>query len=277
MTGTAVTAASGRRQARERYRFADAARMEFRKLRTLRSTFWIAVATAVVMVGVAILVLSYYPAHWANLSATQRAQFDPTNMGFAGLAFAQLAIGVAGVLTMTAEYSSGSMRSSLAAIPSRRLLLAAKAAVLGLAALLLGELACLTAFLISQYLVLGAPAPHASLGQPGVLRAVLMSGAYVGFTGLLGLGLGAIIRHTAGSITALAGALIVLPEMLHLLPGGAGRPASNYLPMLIAENSLSAVRPVAGALSPWAGMALLAGYAAAVLLAGGWLLARRDA
>ena len=94
MTGATITAASARRKDRARYGLADAVRMELRKLRTLRSTFWIAVATAVVMIGVAILVLSYYPAHWAQMSATQRAQFDPTNMGFAGLAFAQLAIGV---------------------------------------------------------------------------------------------------------------------------------------------------------------------------------------
>lgn len=277
MTGGAITTASGRRAVTGRYGFAEAARMEWRKLRTLRSTFWIAAFTVAVVVGVAILVLSYYPAHWTHMSAWQRADFDPTNMGFAGLALAQLAVGVAGVLVMTAEYSSGSIRSTLAAIPDRRKLLASKAVVLGGAALALGEVVCLASFLISEYVVLHAPAPHASLGQPGVLRAVLMSGAYVGFAGLLGLGLGAIIRHTAGAMAALAGVLMALPLLLHLLPGGAGRQVANYLPMLIAENSLTAVKPVAGALSAWAGLGLLVGYAAAVLLAGGWLFARRDA
>jgi ABC-2 type transport system permease protein len=274
MTAAVVRAAQTRRP---RYGFASAARMEWIKLRSLRSPAWITLAIAVSVIGVGIAVLSYYPGHWPHMSAASKAAFDPTNQGYTGMVIAQLAIGVAGVLAITGEYSSGSIRSTLAAIPNRPLLLAAKAAVFGAAALVVGEVTALAAFLINQYVVLSAPAPHASLAQPAVLRAVLMIGAYLALIGLLGLGLGAIIRHTAGAIAALVGVVLAAPMALQAFPAGIQHPVEKYLPMVIAENSLAAVKPVAESVPPWVGLGLLCGYVAVALLAGGWLLARRDA
>jgi ABC-2 type transport system permease protein len=274
MTAAVVRAGQARNTG---YGFASAARMEWLKLRTLRTPAWITLVIVVAVIGTGIAVLSYYPGHWLHMSAASRAGFDPTNQGYAGMGVAQLAIGVAGVLIISGEYSSGSIRSTLAAIPDRRLLLAAKAAVFGAAALLVGEFTALAAFLINQYVVLTAPAPHASLGQPGVLRAVLMIGAYLALVGLLGLGLGAIIRHTAGAIAALVGFVLAVPLVLQAFPAGIKTAVTPYLPMIIAENSLAAVKPVADSLGAWPGLALLCGYAAAALLAGGWVLARRDA
>jgi ABC-2 type transport system permease protein len=259
------------------YTFAAAARMEWLKLRSLRSPAWITLIIVVSVIGIGIAVLSYYPGHWAHMSAGSRASFDPTNDGYAGMAIAQLAIGVAGVLVMTGEYSSGSIRSTLAAIPGRRLLLAAKAAVFGAAALVVGEFTALAAFLVNQYIVLHAPAPHASLGDPTVLRAVLMIGAYLALIGLLGLALGTIIRHTAGAIAALVGLVLALPLMLQGFSAGIQNSVTKYLPMMIAEKSLAAVRPVADSLPAWVGLGLLCGYVAVALLIGGLLLARRDA
>src|SRR5215469_7552873 len=189
MTAT-VSRASGRPA--HGYGFASTAKMEWLKLRSLRSGAWITAITVAGVIGVGIAVLSYYPSHWAHLPAADKAAFDPTNNGFAGVAIAQLAFGIAGVIAMTAEYSSGSISSTLAAVPRRPLVLVAKAAVLGTAALIVGELSCIAAFTINQYVVLSAPAPHASLGDPTVLRAVLLTGAYVALIGLLGLGVGAI-------------------------------------------------------------------------------------
>jgi ABC-2 type transport system permease protein len=259
------------------YSFASAARMEWVKLRSLRSPVWITLIIVASVIGIGIAVLSYYPGHWAHMSAATKASFDPTNEGYTGMALAQLVIGVAGVLVMTGEYSSGSIRSTLAAIPSRRLLLAAKAVVFGAAAFAVGEFTALAAFFINQYVVLTGPAPHATLGQPGVLRAVLLIGAYLGLIGLLGLGLGTIIRHTAAAITALVGLVLAVPLVLQAFPAGIQHQVMRYLPMMIAENSLAAVKPVANSLSAGAGIALLCGYVAATLLVGGWLLARRDA
>jgi ABC-2 type transport system permease protein len=259
------------------YSFASATRMEWLKLRSLRSARWITFITVAAVIGLGVAVLSYYPGHWAHMSAAARANFDPTNNGFAGMAIAQLAIGVAGVLVITGEYSSGSIRSTLAAIPNRSLLLTAKAAVFGTAALVLGELTALMAFGINEYVVLTAPAPHASLGQPGPLRAVLMLGAYLALVGLMGLGLGAVIRHTAGAIAALVAVVLAIPLVLQVFPASVRNAAAKYFPTLIAENSLGAVKPVLNSLPAWPGFGLLCGYAAALLVIGGWLFTRRDA
>ncbi len=258
------------------YRFSQVARMEWAKLRTLRSAPWILLILAAGMIGLAILVLSQDSSHWAQMSATGRASFDPAEAGFAGLALGQLAMGVLGALVITAEYSSGLIKATFWAIPRRGMVLAAKAAVLGALVLAAGEILAFTAFLAGQS-VLAVPAPHATLGQPGVLRAVLLAGAYLPVVALLGLGLGAIIRRTAGAIGALVGVVFVLPVISLALPDSIQHAVTRFLPEAIAENSLTAVKPVAYALPPWAGLGMLGLYAVAALGAGGWLMARRDA
>lgn len=276
MTATAI--APGRAGTADRYRLADAARMEWLKLRSLRSTSWSAVVFVLAMLGIGAALLRYYPSHWSHLSAANRAAFDPTSDCFAGMVIGQLAVGIIGVLMMTSEYSSGAIRSTLAAIPDRRLLLAAKALVLGSAALAVGLVTCLLTFAIDQYLVLGSlPSVHTTLTEAAPLRAVLMMGGYTALAGLLGVGIGAIVRHSAGGIAVLAGLLFVVPAILAFTPDSVQYSVGPYLPMTIAENSLSVVKPVAHAMAPWTGFVLLCGYAALVLAVGGWLLARRDA
>jgi ABC-2 type transport system permease protein len=110
-----------------------------------------------------------------------------------------------------------------------------------------------------------------------VLRAVLLAGVYPALIGLIGLGLGVLIRHTAGAISAVVGVLFVLPLILVPLGTSIQNSVGQFMPMLIAENSLTAVKPVAHSLSPGVGFAMLCAYAAAALAAGGWALARRDA
>jgi hypothetical protein len=110
-----------------------------------------------------------------------------------------------------------------------------------------------------------------------VLRAVLMAGAYPALIALIGLGLGALIRHTAGAISAVVGMLFVLPLILLPLGTSIQNSVGQFMPMLIAENSMTAVKPVAHSLSAGVGFALLCGYAAAALVVGAWALARRDA
>jgi ABC-2 type transport system permease protein len=258
------------------YRFYGVARMEWIKLRSLRSTRWAVLILAVAMIGLSILVLRYYPSHWARMSAKDKASFDPVNAGYTGLALAQLIVGALGALAITSEYSSGMIRATLTAAPGRWRLLAAKAAVFAAAALLLGEALSFVTFLAGQA-VLSSPAPHAALGQPGVLQAILLAGAYLCLIGLIGMGIGALIRHSAGAIAVLVGVVLVLPPILLALPASLQHSVQRYLPEIIAENSLTDIHPVAYSLSPWAGLGLLCLYAAALLGAGGWLLARRDA
>jgi ABC-2 type transport system permease protein len=276
MTTATVSRAArpGAGQAEGRYGFRSVAHMEWLKLRSVRSTWWTMLVFAVGMIGIAILVLAHQ--HWATMSAQDRASFDPTNDSYAGLLAGQLAVGVLGVLAITSEFSSGLIRATFAAAPRRPLVLAAKAAVIGAVALVAGEILAFAAFAVGEA-VLRAPAPHATLGQPGVLRAVLMAGVYPALIGLIGLGLGAVIRHTAGAICAVVGVLFVLPLILVPLGTSIQNSVGQYLPMPIAENSLTAVKPVAHSLSPGIGFALLGLYAAVALAAGGWALARRDA
>ena len=134
--------------------------------------------------------------------------------------------------------------------------------------LVAGEILAFAAFAIGEA-VLRSPAPHATLGQPGVLRAVLMAGAYPALIALMALGLCAVIRHTAGAISAVVGILFVLPLILLPLGISIQNSACEFMPMLIAENSLTAVKPVAHSLSPGLGFGMLCLYAVVALAAGG--------
>jgi hypothetical protein len=254
--------------------FADAARMEWIKLRTVRSTAWIFLLFAVAMIGMAILLMSDVGAP-RHMSAADLASFDPAQQGLAGgLVFVQLVAGLLGVLVITSEYSSGMIRATLSAVPGRPLLLAAKAAVLVAVTLAAGEVLAFAAFFAGEA-VLYSGLPHASLGQPGVARAVLMAGAYPCLIALTGLGLGAIIRNTAAAVSTLVGVLYVLPVAVTLLPHQ--QTIDSYMPMFIAQRSLAAVKPITDSLPSWQGLAMLCLYAVVALAGGCWALARRDA
>ena len=268
-----MTTATYRRRARARggYGFRTVVQMEWRKLRTIRSTWYIMALFAVSMLGLAILALSHES--YAQMSAADRASFDPTHDCFIGLVLGQLLTGTLGVLAITSEFSSGMIRATFAAAPSRPLVLTAKAAVLGAVTLAVGEMTVFAAFIAGQA-ALQAPAPHATLGQPGVLRAVVIAGAYPALIALTGLGIGAVIRHTAGAICALVGVLFVLP-LLFVTPS-LQNAAQNFLPHPMA-NSLTAVKPLPHTLPPGLVFGLLCAYAAAALATGAWALASRDA
>ncbi len=261
MTTTAIPRAS-----RGRYRFPQAARMEWIKLRSLRST-WLALAiTVAAAIGIGVVV---------GLN-TKNAAGDLTNNALAGISLGLLLTGVLGVLVMTGEYSSGMIRATLTAIPNRPLVLAAKAAVFGAVALAAGEAASFIAFLAGNA-ALPASIPPPSFGQPGVLRAVVLGGAGYCLIGLIGLGLGAIIRHTPTAIAVLVGGVYVLAQAV----AAAVPSIIAYLPISIVADSLSATKPMGDGsihlLSAWAGLGMLCLYAAVSLGAGAWLLARRDA
>ena len=260
-------------RSRGSYGFRTVAQMEWHKLRTVRATWYIVAIFAAGMIGLAMLVLSHD--NYAQLPAAGRASFDPTYHAFLGLVLGQLLLGVVGVLAITPEFSSGMIRATFAAAPSRPLVLAAKAAVLGAVTLAAGEIAAFAAFFAGQAM-LTAPAPHATLGQPGVLRAVLMAGAYPALIALIGLGIGAIVRHTAGAICALVGVVFVLPLVLFSLSSSLQNATQKFLPDTM-RNALIAVKPVAHLLSPGLTFGLLCGYAMVTLAAGAWALTRRDA
>ena len=254
-----------------RYGLAQAARMEWIKLRSLRSTWWTLVLTAAGTVGIGVAV---------GLN-TRNAAGDVTNNALAGVVPGLLLTGVLGVLTMTGEYTSGTIRATLAAVPRRPLLLAAKAAVFGALTLIVGEVAAFVAFFATAATLRdGIAAP--ALGDPGVLRAVAVTGAAPCLIGLLGLGLGAIVRHSAAAIGVLVAGVYVVAQFIGIMAHGV----ASYMPILIVANSLSTTMPVTCGpesascpdfLSAWAGLGVMALYAVVALTAGGWLLTRRDA
>jgi len=252
-----------------RHGFRQAARMEWIKLRSLRSTPWMLLATTVGMIAIGVVAMANTEAP----SPADAASFDPVNNVLAGVVLGQLVIGLMAVMAVTAEYSSGSIKSTLAAVPNRRMVLAAKAAVVGLVSLVVGEVVTFLSFFAGA-MAMARGVPRPSLGDPGVLRAVVLSGVYLAVVALIGVGLGAAIRHSAAAIGALVGLFFVLPG---LLAGLTGTTVSKFLPTLIFSSSLGVSRDVSDVLTPWVGFAVLWVYVVAALGIGGWLLTRRDA
>jgi ABC-2 type transport system permease protein len=248
-----------------------ALRMEWLRLRTVRSTYWLLFVAILATIGIGVTVLVVYRTHLPRPGAAQMV-----NDGLSGVALGQLMIGFLGVLIMTGEYSSGMIRATLAAVPDRKRVLAAKAAVFAGVGFVVAEVACFAAFFASQAALSGSPVPQAGLGDPGVLRTVAFSGAYLTLIGLVGVGLGAMIRHAGAAIGTLFGLLFVPPFLLGVL-GSAGIHVAKFTPMIILLNSVGVVTPTPGCLSAWAGLGVIALYAAIALGLGGWLLTRRDA
>ncbi len=252
-----------------RYGLRQVTRAELAKLTTLRSTVWTLLVTVVGSILVTVLSTESVGHH----GRAWYQGFDSTNQSLSGLTVAVLSIGVLGVLAVTGEYGTGTIRSSLAAIPRRRLLLAGKLVVVGAVVLAVGEAIALACFGIGQAILSGDGAPTASLGQPGVLRAVLLSGAFLALLGLLALGVGVVVRHTAGAIATYAGVTFLLPLLLQRIPSRPGR----FTPLMMLANSVAAVVRQPDQVSPWTGFVLMAVYAAAVLAVAAALLVRRDA
>ena len=262
----------------QHYRVLNVMQAEWIKMRSVRSTMWALIALAVTTLGVAIVAGVTIPAQWYTFPLDQRQNFDPTNISLQGMLFGQLVIGILGVLVMSAEYGTGTIRLTLAGIPNRPLIVAAKACVFALVGLVVGELLAFGSFFIAQALFT-SPASHATIGQPGVLRAVVGSGLIIPVFGLFAMGLATIIRHSAGAITAYVGTLLVLPITLDALPSSISHPILNFLPLQIGD-AMSAVVIVRGSgwtLSPWAGFGVLCLYALVALAIGSWLMVRRDA
>jgi ABC-2 type transport system permease protein len=264
---TKTNATPAARSNRAGYRQAVAA--EVSKLRTLRSTKWILAITAA-----GSMLVTWLATHSQLHHSHQWYQgFDPTNQTLSGLSIGSLALGVLGVLAISGEYGSGTMRSTLAAVPRRETLFAAKATVVGLLTLVLGEILSFAAFFFGMAVFRSGGAPTASLGQPGVLRAVVLTGAFLSLFALLGLGLGFIIRHTAGAIATFAGVTLLAPILLHAL---AGDP-SKYTPAIIFASSVAAVVPQSNQLSATIGFTLMVLYCVGALAVGAVLLVKRDA
>ena len=254
---------------------------EWTKIRSVRSTVWTLIAFVVVTIGFTVLLTSLISASWnsgpGHLSRDATIVADPVNfiMG-AGINLGQLTICVLGVLVITTEYSTGVIRSSLLAVPKRFPMLTAKVSVFAVLILIISEIVVFASFFIGSAIIHGhAPV---SLSDPGVTRAVVGAGLYLGVLGLFALGIGGMIRHTAGAISTVIGVVLVLPILSGLLPGNWGEHVNAYLPeqagSLIATHANT---NAAHLLTPWQGFGVFCIWTVIMLAGAFYLLRRRDA
>ncbi|MFI7597265.1 ABC transporter permease [Actinoplanes sp. NPDC049681] len=253
------------------YGFRHAARMERIKLSSVRSTWWLAIAAVVSMAAAGAGVGLGYRSHTPAATAAQIL-----NNSLGGAILAQLLLGALGVLMVTGEYGTGMIRSTFAAVPRRRVVLAAKAAVCGGTALAVGLTASFAGYLSGQLAIRGTAIPAASLGEPAILRAVVLTGVYLGATALLGVGIGTIVRHGGAAIGTLF-ALMFVPTIVIGLFGENGIAVGRFVPLLMLLNSIAVTTPVPGLFSGWVSALLMCAYAVAAILGGGVLLRHRDA
>ena len=227
---------------------------EWTKIRSVRSTVWSLVLLVVLTLGFTGLFTWLTILQWDKSDPTQRAQImaDPvsTILG-SGLEFGQLTICVLGVLVITSEYSTGVIRASLLAVPRRIPMLAAKALVFAVLVLIVGELVTFPSFFLGAA-ILHSHAP-VSLSDPGVARAVFGAGLYLAVLGLFAMGIGGIVRHTAGAITGVIAFVLVLAPLAQLIPGKIGKYVHAYLPTVAGQLIGQAHQQADQVLSPWEG------------------------
>ena len=255
--------------------FADAVRSEFTKIRSTRSTYWTLLALIVVTVGIGAIATAGTASHPQGIT---KASLDATQQSLAGLYVGQLVIAVLGALTITSEYSTGMIRTSLAVQPRRGVVFAAKALVFAAVSLVTGLVACFASFFIGQA-ILSSHHLNVTLGDPNVLRAVIGGALFLTACGMLAYGLGAILRHTAGAITAAIGLLFVLSILVNFLPHSWQNNVDKWMPAIAGAQIWTTKASSGGPhlFSAWPGFAVLATYAVVAIVAGLVVFRTRDA
>ncbi|MEU1802450.1 ABC transporter permease subunit [Streptomyces sp. NPDC019937] len=257
------------------YRVTDALRSEWMKIRTLRSTAYSLLVTIGLGVGLGLLFSAAGAARYDAGTAADRAAFDPTAASVKSYILAQLPLGQLGVLTVTSEYATGMIRTSLTSVPRRTRLLAAKAAVFAVVALVVGQVVGFAAFLVGQPVLGAKGVPNASLGDPGVFRAVIGCGLYLAAIGLLGVALGTLLRATAGALAVLVSTTLLIPVISTAFPESWADVVATWWPTN-AGSQIMAVRTDPDRLGPWAGYGVLLASVAVVVTMAFVVFRRRD-
>ena len=252
-------------------------RAEWIKLRSLRSTWYSLAAVVAITVGLGSLfaALHAHRMEQGGIGPGGKLVFDATQVSLRGVFLAELAIGVLGVLVITGEYSTGMIRSTLAAVPRRQPVLLAKAAVFAAVTFVVSLASTIAAFFVGQW-AQASTHGQASLSTPGAERAILGGALYLSLIGLLAVGLGFLIRSTAGALATLFGIVLVLPLLSNALPQPYSTDVAKYLPLNAGSQAIVTMQPDPNLLGPWTGLGVTALYALLALVAGAVLLARRD-
>jgi hypothetical protein len=252
---------------------ANVMRSEWTKLTSVRSTLYVSVIALLGTIVIGIIFCARWVAEF-HAGQQSRLGFDAALTSLTGLYLAQIAVGALGVLTISSEYSTGMIRASLSAVPQQRVLLAVKGAVFAAAVFAGGELISFATFGIGQAILHGAGAGLSLADGPG-LRAAFGGGLYLTAVGLLGYAFGALLRNSAGALSAFFGLLFASTAMIDLLPTRWRNDLIPYMPANASSQIITTV-PGHGALSPWAGLGVFCCYVVAVMIAAFVLTGRRD-
>jgi ABC-2 type transport system permease protein len=246
---------------------------EWTKFWSLRSSWITTAVSAVLLIAIGgIAAASYTPGE--GIGPGDGSATGAVDLALAGADFASLAVGVLGVLIAAGEYSTGMIRSTLAAVPTRLPVLWSKSVLVGGLSFVVMTVAALASFLIGSPLV--DDAMRMGLGDEGVLRSLVFAGFYLGLIGVFGVALGALVRSSAGGITTLAGLLLIVPGLTMLLPDSWADAVTPYLPSN-GGTAMMALHTTDGQFTPWQGLAVVAVWVAVTLGAAGWRLKRADA
>jgi ABC-2 type transport system permease protein len=236
---------------------------EWTKLRTVAGPAWLLVAGVVLTVALGAL---------ASATCSATGCVDPTKLSLTGVQLGQALIAVVAVLVVGDEYRTGMIRTTLAAIPRRPLALAAKALVV-LAPILLAASIAVTGSLLAGHLLMPA-----SFAGPATVRAAFGSVLYLGLIALLSLGVASVVRDSAAAIGVVLGLLYLFPILASTLSDPDWQRHVKQIGPSSAGLASQVTVGVAGLpIGPWAGLGVLALWAAGALLAGAALLQTRDA
>lgn len=248
-------------------------RSEWTKIRSVRSTLWTLVTAMTVTVGLSALICAFTASQFEDLSKQEQLAFDATQTSFAGATLGQLAMIAFGVLVVSGEYSTGMIRTSLAAVPQRSVFLTAKTFVAGMLVLVVGMATSFLAFFVGQAL-LGERS--VTLQDDGVLRAVLGGGLYMTMIALFAMGLTFVLRSPLLAFSILMPFFFLISNVLGTV--SATKKYAQYLPdqaggAILTASPEALDRPY----GPWEGFAIMAAWTVAALIAGWIVLKRRDA
>ena len=282
---TAITerARPGARAAqRKRAGLAGTLRSELTKMFSVRSTYYALALLVLAAIAWSIADCAGVAHQWPHMPPQARAGLDPTQDSVLGLALlGQLVIVVLGALTITSEYSTQAIRTSLTVMPRRGVLLSAKGLVFGVVATVVAFAASFAAFFIGQAMLASTHAGSA-LSGPGVLRAIAASAIVVVLTGLFTYGIGTALRSTAGTMTAVYGLLFLLPQLGRALPTPWYDDVLRWIPGGQYDGMISSSGDAGPQLFPhmfgvWGEVLVLAGYTVAAFALGALVMHRRDA
>ncbi|MFE5734812.1 ABC transporter permease [Streptomyces sp. NPDC056528] len=251
-------------------------RSEWTKIRTVSSTVWTLASALLVTVGTGAGLSALTASGFDSLSEAERLTFDPTAVSFSGMILGQLAMVIFGVLVVGTEYSSGMIRTSLAAVPRRGTFLFSKIAVAGALALLVSLATSFLAFFLGQAL-LGEH--RTTIGADNVLRAVVGGGLYMGLIAVFSMGVAAMLRSSMLSLGILVPFFLLISRILVIVP--KAKEVARYFPDQAGSKVMQVVPGALGSdkapYGPWGGLGIMLLWVAAALLGGYLVMRRRDA